>query len=236
MRPFCLVFDLDDTLYLERDYVQSGFQAVDAWMLSTMGLAGFAQDAWRLFERGQRSQVFDNVLAGWGRKPCADLVARMVHVYRHHVPRITLLKDAQECLATLANCPNCHWVAAVALVSDGPLASQSQKVNALGLRSRFDQIVLTDQWGRKFRKPHARGFRRVEASAPQCRFVYVGDNPAKDFAAPRSLGWNTVRVRRREGLHYHAEPQPNGRPDLVVNTLLDLPEQLQDRFIRNRTD
>ena len=28
----CVVFDVDDTLYLERDYVRSGFHAVAQWM------------------------------------------------------------------------------------------------------------------------------------------------------------------------------------------------------------
>ena len=32
-------------------------------------------------------------------------------------------------------------------------------------------------------------------------FVYVADNPRKDFIAPRALGWRTVRIRRRGGEH-----------------------------------
>jgi hypothetical protein len=40
---------------------------------------------------------------------------------------------------------------------------------------------------------------------PESR-VYVGDNPSKDFQAPRTLGWNTVRLRVRGQLHQWAEP------------------------------
>src|SRR5207302_9076607 len=31
MNELCVVFDIDDTLYLERDYVRSGFRAVGTW-------------------------------------------------------------------------------------------------------------------------------------------------------------------------------------------------------------
>ena len=43
------VFDLDDTLILERDYVHSGFQTVGRHLWRSRGLDGFAEEAWRLF-------------------------------------------------------------------------------------------------------------------------------------------------------------------------------------------
>ena len=219
MRPLCLVFDLDDTLYLERDYVRSGFQAVDAWV-SSIGITKFAEYAWQLFESGQRREVFNNVLARRGWDPTPDLVARMVHIYRHHAPRITLLDDAHDCLATLeTRRAEVH----LALISDGALISQARKVEALELKKRFRQIILTDRWGRRFWKPHPRAFRQVERRVPWCRFVYIADNPAKDFTAPKQLGWSTVRVRRKGGLHYDAESPSDCRPDFVVDSLIGLP-------------
>ena len=53
-----VVFDLDDTLYLERDYVRSGFRAVDAW-LASRGILGFFGEAWANFENGLRGKAFD---------------------------------------------------------------------------------------------------------------------------------------------------------------------------------
>ena len=43
MKPVCVVFDVDDTLYLERDYVRSGFRAVGVWASRWLGLSGFAE-------------------------------------------------------------------------------------------------------------------------------------------------------------------------------------------------
>ena len=37
----CVAFDLDDTLYLERDYVRSGFWAVGRWIESHVAVTDF---------------------------------------------------------------------------------------------------------------------------------------------------------------------------------------------------
>lgn len=36
-----VIFDLDDTLFLERDFVRSGFAAVGRWMARTIGISNF---------------------------------------------------------------------------------------------------------------------------------------------------------------------------------------------------
>ena len=72
------------------------------------------------------------------------------------------------------------------LITDGPLAAQKAKVEALGLPDRFDVIILTDERGRDFWKPDPRAFRemadRLFLDPKSC--VYVGDNPEKDFTGP----------------------------------------------------
>ena len=46
-------------------------------------------------------------------------------------------------------------------------------------------------------------FREIEAvtGTGGAHCAYLGDNPRKDFTAPRRLGWRTARVRRAEGEH-----------------------------------
>ena len=60
--------------------------------------------------------------------------------------------------------------------------------------------------GRAFWKPHRHGFELIQRrfALPPEAFVYVADNPAKDFVAPRALGWRTVQVVRPEGVHIEA--------------------------------
>jgi len=195
--PRVVVFDLDDTLFPERDYVRSGLAAAGEWVWRAYGRADFAETAWALFAAGVRGRLFDAALERLGLPADPAAIAALVDVYRHHRPAITLFADADRALRALAG------RARLAIVSDGPLASQKRKVKVLGLEDRFDPIVLTDRWGRAFWKPHERAFREVErvTDCDGAACAYVGDNPRKDFVAPRALGWRTVRVRRPGGEH-----------------------------------
>src|ERR671917_220269 len=93
-----VVFDIDDTLYLERDYVRSGFRAVGAWARRTLGVPDLADQAWAAFEAGVRSTIFNEVLSGAGVEATPELLARMVACYREHQPDILLLADARAAL------------------------------------------------------------------------------------------------------------------------------------------
>ena len=36
-------------------------------------------------------------------------------------------------------------------------------------------------------------------------FVYISDNPKKDFFAPNELGWKTIRYKNPNGIYKHIE-------------------------------
>ncbi len=76
------VFDIDDTLYLERDYASSGFEAVDDWLREQKHVSGFADAAKRLFTDGRRGDIFDVALTTLGVANIAALVPQLVDVYR----------------------------------------------------------------------------------------------------------------------------------------------------------
>src|SRR3712207_4430585 len=117
----CVVFDIDDTLYLERDYVRSGFQAAGVIAARRFGIRNFADLAWQAFCNGSRGHIFDEVLAQVDVvADIADLDA-LVLEYRTHTPNISLLPDAREAMMF----SSAHG--AVAVVTDGPLMSQDAK-------------------------------------------------------------------------------------------------------------
>ena len=217
-RDPCLVFDLDDTLYLEREYVRSGFEAVGHWAARHLGISDFSERAWRLFEGGRRHVVFDVLLRESGWNPSPTLIAQMVDVYRTHSPRISALPDAIDCLSSF------HGTGILALISDGPPTSQQLKLRALKLERFFEIVVFTGVWDQTFAKPHARSFQLVQSRlAPwDRRFIYVADNPRKDFIAPAALGWKTVRVRRPGGLHAQVDAQPGAGADIEMEDLCGL--------------
>jgi putative hydrolase of the HAD superfamily len=194
-----VVFDIDDTLYLERDYVRSGFTAVGELVRARFGVPDFAERAWAAFADGARRTVFDDVLAGYGVSVTPGLTGELVECYRNHEPSIDLLPDARAALDRLA----ADDTVAVAVVTDGPLASQHAKATALGLERWAELVVFTDELGPDWFKPSVQAFALVEERLEVAGgdYVYVADNPAKDFAGPKQLGWRTVRVRRPLGLH-----------------------------------
>lgn len=194
----CVVFDIDDTLYLERDYVHSGFEAVGAWLEGTHGVRGFSEAAWSLFLDGGRGHTMDRALEALGMEPAPEFVAEALRRYRQHEPRITMLPDARAVLDAAVNAG-----LQVAVVSDGPSVSQAAKARALGLERWASPIVLTADLEPGSGKPSPAGFLVVETThgvrGSDC--MYVADNPTKDFVAPSSRGWATVRIRRPFSLH-----------------------------------
>lgn len=196
--PPCVVFDLDDTLYLEREYVRSGLAMVGRAVEERCAVEGFAMIAWAAFERGVRGTLFDEALALLGVPPKPELIPGLVEIYRNHAPDISLLPDAAAALDALRASG-----ASIAVISDGPLMSQRAKAQAVGAESWASLIVLTEELGDGMGKPHLSAFELVEKTlgfrGTDC--LYVADNPDKDFGGPAQLGWRTARVRRSGSLH-----------------------------------
>jgi putative hydrolase of the HAD superfamily len=213
-----IVFDLDDTLYLERDFVRSGFAAVDRWVSDRFATSGFFDRAWALFDVGRRGDIFDCTLSELTIRVSPELIRHLVDIYRGHAPSIRLASDAEELLAVLC----LHRRAA--LLTDGLGITQARKVEALGLVGRLRPIIYTDELGSGMWKPHPQGFLAIqnEFGLAAHEFVYVADNPSKDFVAPRRLGWKTIRVRRPEGEYARLCAEPALEADRIVTSLREL--------------
>lgn len=213
----CIVFDLDDTLYLERDYAFSGFDAVAEQFTEQVG-ADFdvAARCRELFDTRDRTRVFNTILHEAGTPEPDALLPKMIDAFRNHAPRIALCPDADAALTRLAGRFK------LALISDGYLVAQQAKVEALGLASRIELIILTDQWGREFWKPHPRAYETVAShfNFDHRDCVYVADNPTKDFVAPDALGWTTVMVRRERAIHQDAAAAQGERGKAVARHII----------------
>ena len=213
-----IVFDLDDTLYLERDFARSGYAAVGAMLNERLGIGDFAARAEVAFDSGTRTFIFDKILAELGMGGDQGLVDAAVDCYRAHKPAIGLAPDARRYLRRNKD---------LALLSDGYAVTQANKVAALGLDCGvLAPLVLTGNWGREYWKPHPRGFQLIERPFGRNPrdFVYVADNPAKDFVAPHALGWRTVQIERPGRVHTGATVAAPA--DAVIVSLDDLDDCL----------
>ena len=76
-----MILDLDDTLFLERDYVLSGLRAVGEHVATTYGRTGFGDVAVALFEAGVRGDTFNRALVAVGLPDDEEFVA-LIHLGR----------------------------------------------------------------------------------------------------------------------------------------------------------
>ena len=200
-----IVFDLDDTLYFERDYVKSGFHCI-AKHLETVANIPEAESfsyLWGLFEKGIRGTIFDRCLTFFPVLEKLVSVPELVELYRNHTPKIEMTGSAQEVIICLRH--KGYWLG---IISDGFLSGQQAKVQALGVEEWFTPIILTDIWGKEYWKPHPKSYKMTMDAwklKPQ-ELIYIGDNPEKDFLTPNRLGWTTVRLKTEGQLNYFIKP------------------------------
>jgi len=223
LKPEAVIFDLDDTLYSERSYAFSGFDAVANAFAGRLGSAGEMAALMRqLFDSAHRSRVFNEVLRQRGLGDDPAMVAAMVTAFRTHAPNIQLYADADAALT--------FWRAhgKTGIISDGLVIMQRAKILALSLSARVDEIILTDELGADFAKPSPKAFETLAArwGVDHGRCVYVADNPAKDFIAPNALGWRSVRVVRADGVYRDHPIAPGGAPHDTIASLAKLPDLL----------
>ena len=224
-----VVFDLDDTLYLERGFVTSGFSAVQERLVS-LGHppANYAQTFLTLIEQNGSGKVFDDALAAHGIRPNPALIGDLVHTYRHHTPSL----EPQPGVVTLLERLSGQGVR-LGVITDGAVSIQRGKLTALGLTSYFHTILATDALGpeRVGWKPSTLPFITLEESLglSGAALTYVGDNPTKDFIGAQARGWACARLRVPGQLHTRLKtPEGVAEVDSVaeLQALLCGPEAL----------
>ena len=182
-----VIFDLDDTLYSEKEYVRSGYKAVSEYLGGK-----YEEKLWNYFVAGK--PAIDELLQELGRE---DEKAEVIKVYRSHKPDIHLYPGVTEMIEEL----KARGIK-VGIITDGRPEGQRNKLEALGLK--VDDVIITDELGGiQFRKPCDIAFRIIATRwrLNPADIVYVGDNPAKDFQAPQQLGMRSIWFKNADGIY-----------------------------------
>jgi|SanBayMetagenome_1026888.scaffolds.fasta_scaffold03729_6 putative hydrolase of the HAD superfamily len=208
-----IIFDLDDTLYNERMYVEGGLRSVASFGAEQFGWDrevsfNFMID---ILDREGRGSIFDKWLAINGRYS-KTLVGECVRIYRHHSPQLQLCPEAVELLPLLSKYP-------LYLVTDGHKIVQKKKIQSLNLSPFFRYMFITHCYGIRHAKPSTYCFAKIR-EREKCQWhqmVYIGDNPAKDFVNLKPLGVHTVRVLT--GVHRKTQAQPDYEAHQIIENL-----------------
>ncbi len=218
-----VVFDLDDTLFPERQYIRSGYDAIGRHLCKALGRdEPFAQWLWMRFVSGKVQGAFDALSENFGLDLSKSQIGELVEVYRQHVPEILPFGGIADFLGKLRS------LYKIGLLSDGFMPAQEMKFNALGIDRFFDEVLFTETLGRDAWKPSTIGFTKLSRrlGVADARSVYVGDNPAKDFVAPNKLGWLSVQWIRPGQVHSHKPAPDGGEPMRQVRSPGELYELL----------
>lgn len=188
-----VIFDMDDTLYGEKEYVKSGYRRI-AELLPQAENA--EERLWKLFE--QKKPAIDELLKSEGLDT-PKIKEACLNAYRFQKPEIHLYPGVEEMLKRLRS-----KGFLLGLITDGRPEGQRAKIEALGLEGLFDQIIVTDEFGgADFRKPNPLAFQTMKErlNVEYTQMCYVGDNIKKDFIAPQQLGMRSIWFRNQDGLY-----------------------------------
>jgi putative hydrolase of the HAD superfamily len=217
-----VIFDLDDTLYRERDFVASGYGAVSRHVAKAAGLP--ARNIFRAMMRtlsiAGRRAVFPMVIADFLKDPIP--VGELVEIYRNHIPQIRLFPGYDRLLKQL------RQQLKLGIITDGLPSVQRRKVEALGLLQAVDHIIYTGDFGPQKEKPDPLAFSLMmqRLKADPSRTIYVGDNPSKDRIGAHRAGMRFAMVRPRGLRRQEVLPEDNPA-EFTVGSLLELPQILK---------
>jgi putative hydrolase of the HAD superfamily len=209
------VFDLDDTLYKEVDFLKSAYGEI-AVRLRAFGVADAYPKMLAWYNEGQN--VFCKINEYYGLNiPISDFL----HWYRCHVPAISLSEGGRELLDFILASGD-----RVGVITDGRSVTQRNKIEALGLSKYLlpEDVIISEEFGSE--KPNPRNYRYFMGRYPGAEYIYIADNPSKDFVAANGLGWMTIGLLDN-GRNIHAQEQnvtQEYMPGHWVKTLIEVIE------------
>jgi putative hydrolase of the HAD superfamily len=180
-----IVFDLDDTLYDEIDFVKSGFTEIAYYL----GSKKYFYFMWDEFLKNGSGKIFDKLIEEFN---LTIDTKKLIEIYRFHKPNIILPDESKNLLEFATKFKT-------AMITDGHYIMQKNKFEALGLKKYIEYPVFTDFYNIK--KPNLKPFKMVMEKFPNKKYIYISDNPKKDFIAVKKLGWIGIRYKNPIGIY-----------------------------------
>jgi len=186
-----IVFDLDDTLYKEIDFVKSAYVYINNYINSRFNI-DLSKNIKKCLAR--EANFFDLI----NSKLLPDQnfpIEKYLELYRFHYPDIKLSKDTSVFLEKILS----HNID-FSIITDGRSISQRNKIKALGLYDLVKNIIISEETG--FEKPHLNNFKILNRIYSNKKLIYIADNTSKDFLAPNSLNWDTIcLINNKQNIH-----------------------------------
>jgi putative hydrolase of the HAD superfamily len=205
-----IVFDLDDTLYNELDFLKSAYSSI-ALILNPSDWKQLYSTMFSMYRC--KENVFEFLA-----KTYEIELHKMIEMYRDHLPDIQLHDGALELLSAIKNKSG-----KIAIITDGRSKTQRAKIESLGILDYIDKIIVSEETGSE--KPNPSNFEAIENFLPGAKYYYIADNLKKDFIAPNSLGWKSIAlVDNGKNIHFESfrNMDIEHRPHVFILSLRDI--------------
>lgn len=176
MSTTTIVFDLDDTLVKEIDFLKSAFFEIANSIEAEVSSLYHQMLVWYF----DNENVFQKLVQLYPDLSMDLLKSK----YRHHQPNFEKYSYVKDFLSELKQ--NRYRIG---LITDGFSITQRNKISSLGIGGLFDLIVISEEFGSE--KPNEENY-KVFHQFNSDTYYYVGDNLKKDFVTPNKLGWVTI--------------------------------------------
>jgi putative hydrolase of the HAD superfamily len=173
-----IVFDLDDTLIKEVDFLKSAFSEI-AYYIDADSKFLYNQMLMWYFAK---EDVFKNIVKIYPNVK----INFLKNMYRMHYPNFEKYYFLRDLLSELKQNGN-----KLGLITDGFSITQRNKIDSLNIQHLFDLIIISEEFGSE--KPCEKNYIVFHQFKSES-YYYIGDNFNKDFITPNRLGWNTIGV------------------------------------------
>lgn len=216
-----VIFDLDDTLISEKEYIKSGYRHIAEVIGQRFNINKDQVyiDLFQLFRESPHN-VFNRLYEKYQIEYSKEMIIDLVNEYRGHFPDVQYYDDVMQCLNELK-----VLGVKIGIITDGYAQAQRQKLKAVEADMYFDEIIVTDELGRDYWKPHPKAFEIIKErfGVSFDEMIYVGDNPGKDFYISTIYPIKTVRIFR-DGVHKDNFYLDGIREDFIIDELTKILE------------
>lgn len=206
------IFDLDDTLYSEIDFLKSAYRYIGNQLHSYLNI-DITKEMLDLYY--SKANVFESIVSKYGSAIPGLSVSMLLKMYREHLPDIELSREVKDFLKGLTS-----KNILAGLVTDGRSVTQRNKLEALKLSNYFEDVIISEEFG--YEKPDPRNFLFFETKYPNKEFWFIADNTSKDFIVPSKLEWNLICLIGNNNIHFQNFKEGSLRKAHFINSFNDI--------------
>ncbi len=212
-------FDLDNTLYVTRNYYLGSFNEISSYLSSKYSVDKnqvyqFLANLWQE-KSSMYSHLFDDLIKEQNLD--TEIISELLKIFNNYeIKKEDLYDDVIPTLTKLKDDYN------IGLITDGTVLRQRRKIKTLDIEKFFDVIVFTKNFEPKpSSKAYIEALNKIKIKSNFT--TYVGDNPILDFKGAKEVGMKTIRIKRGE----FRDIKNNDDVDYTIKNLLELEKILQ---------